>query len=85
MGVAFGVVMIAAGLVATFGTLHERPRLPSSPTAPSQRFDLRRTLLSTLRDRSFRVLVFSSALFAMAEAITAAMIGTIAQAILRTL
>jgi Na+/melibiose symporter-like transporter len=73
MGVAFGVVMIAAGLVATFGTLHERPRLPSSSSGPGRRLDLRRTLLSTLSDRSFRVLVFSSALFAMATAINAAL------------
>ena len=73
MGLAFGAVMIVAGLVATVGTLHERPRLPSSSIAATGGSRLRRSMLSAFRDPSFRALVSSSALCAMATAINAAL------------
>jgi GPH family glycoside/pentoside/hexuronide:cation symporter len=74
MGMAFGLAITIAGLVATFGTPRERPERASSAAAQGRGVSaLRRTVLGTLRHRSFRVLVLSSALSLMAAAINAAL------------
>ena len=73
MGLAFGAAITVVGLVATFGTLGQRGRLGSSPAARSSARALPRTILATLRDPSFRVLICSSSLCVMASAINAAL------------
>jgi glycoside/pentoside/hexuronide:cation symporter, GPH family len=73
MSLAFGVAMIAAGLVATFGTLHQRDRLGSAAVAPDRGRALRPTMADALREPSFRALVLSSAVSFMATAINAAL------------
>jgi Na+/melibiose symporter-like transporter len=72
MGIAFGMVMIAVALVATVGTLGERWRLGGSSSSHSDGgLSIHRTISASLRDRSFRVLVLSSALSSMAITINA--------------
>ena len=73
MGGAFGVAIIVFALIATFGTLGERRRLAASSAGQADALPLRGTVLSTLRDSSFRLLVLSSALCVMAAAINAAL------------
>lgn len=73
MGVAFGLAITVAGLAATFGTLGERPRLASPAVVRGEALALGNTILGALRDRSFRVLVSSSALSFMGTAINAAL------------
>ena len=74
IGVAFGVSMTIIGLVATLGTLHERRRLTSAVTASSGRaWSVPRVVLTTLADRSFRVLVIAGALSVMAATMNAAL------------
>ena len=72
MGVAFGLAMIVVGLTATFGTLRERFRLASS-SATGSGLALGRSVLGTLRGRSFRVVVLASSLAVMAAAMNAAL------------
>ncbi len=72
MGLAFGLAMTTVALVATFGTLRERWRLTSvAPTTEVRSQGLYRSMAASLRDRSFRVLVLSSALASMAITINA--------------
>lgn len=73
MGVTFGIAMIVAGLIATLGTLRERPRLAASSREASSAPGVRRAILEPLRDPSFRVLFTSSSLSLMAAAINAAL------------
>jgi Na+/melibiose symporter-like transporter len=73
MGVWFGVAMIVTGLVATFGTLGERPRIGAPPASDTGTFALRRTVIETLRDRSFRILMWSTGLSFTAAALNAAL------------
>jgi glycoside/pentoside/hexuronide:cation symporter, GPH family len=72
LGVALGVVMIATALVATIGTLHTRVRLAGSAGA-DEKMPFGRTIASTLRDPSFRVLFVATCLSFMATAINAAL------------
>jgi Na+/melibiose symporter-like transporter len=67
------MAMIVCGLVATYGTLHERPRLPSASAAAASTFALRRNMLEALRDDSFRPLLWSICLAGMASALNAAL------------
>jgi Na+/melibiose symporter-like transporter len=73
MGVAFGLAIAVAGLVATLGTLHERRRLGSSAPARAGRLALRRTIGEVLGNRSLRVLLLSSSLFFMGAAVNASL------------
>jgi glycoside/pentoside/hexuronide:cation symporter, GPH family len=73
MGLVFGAAITLAGLVATLGTLKERPRLARGMAQTDGGFALRRSILVALRNRSFRVLVWSAALFFLATAINAAL------------
>jgi GPH family glycoside/pentoside/hexuronide:cation symporter len=73
MGVTFGVAITVSGLVATFGTLRERSRLGSSSAVRRGALALRRTIVETLRDASFRALVSSSSLCFMAGALNASL------------
>jgi GPH family glycoside/pentoside/hexuronide:cation symporter len=73
MGVAFGLTITAVGLAATLGTLRERPRLASSSAVRGGAMALQRTILATLRNPSFRVLVVSSSLSVVGGAINAAL------------
>ena len=72
MGVAFGLVMMAVGLIATVGTLRERSRLASSSGAGSG-LALRRAVLGTFRVQPFRIVVLASSLAVMAAAMNAAL------------
>jgi len=73
MGDAFGVTITVSALIATFGTFGERRRLVPHTAPQHHAVRLGRTVLATLRDRSFRLLVVSSALCVMASAINAAL------------
>jgi len=73
MGIAFGLAIIIFGLIATFGTLHERSRLNPSSAVRDGGFALRDALGVVFHDASFRVLTISNSLFAMATAINAAL------------
>jgi GPH family glycoside/pentoside/hexuronide:cation symporter len=73
MGAAFGIAMIVFGLGATFGTLHERPRLPAASPSSAGTFALRRNMREALRDDSFRALLWSICLAGMASALNAAL------------
>jgi glycoside/pentoside/hexuronide:cation symporter, GPH family len=73
MGLFFGLAMAAAGLGATFGTLHERRRIASSSHSPAGSDGIRRSIVGTLAHRPFRVLIGSSALSFMAMTINAAL------------
>lgn len=73
LGLVFGLVIVATGLAATFGTLRERSRLAAAPGAHSGAPALGRAILAVLRDQPFRVLLASSSLSIMAAAINAAL------------
>jgi GPH family glycoside/pentoside/hexuronide:cation symporter len=73
IGLAFGLAMTVTALIATLGTLGERARLVVPSVDRSDAQGLSRTLLDALRDGSFRVLLVSSAIAAMAGAINAAL------------
>lgn len=72
MGLAFGAAIAATGLVAFFGTLHERFRLPTSHEPLHT--GLRGNVRGALAHRAFRVLLASSALSATAATINAALV-----------
>ena len=73
MGVAFGLMILATGLVATFGTLHARSRL-GAPAAETDAGSLRRNVRAALGLRSFRVLLAATALSLTATAVNAALL-----------
>jgi GPH family glycoside/pentoside/hexuronide:cation symporter len=71
MGMAFGLVIVVTGLMATFGTLRERSRLPSVDLHVS---DLRGNIRGALGHRCFRLLIAASALSLTATAVNAALL-----------
>jgi GPH family glycoside/pentoside/hexuronide:cation symporter len=71
IGVVFGLAMTIVGLAATLGTLGERPRLASASTGAPGSLGLSSAVLGTLRDRSFRVLLWTSMLSVTAATINA--------------
>jgi GPH family glycoside/pentoside/hexuronide:cation symporter len=73
MGMAFGLVIMIVGLVATFGTFRERFRLGSPPGASARAGALGRAVLEALRDPSFAALIGSICLATMASALNAAL------------
>jgi Na+/melibiose symporter-like transporter len=74
MGAAFGVAIVAAGLVATFGTLRERFRLVPVPAEPPHATaGLRGNVRGALGHRSFRILLTSGAISFTATTINAAL------------
>ncbi len=73
MGVAFGLVIVAAGLVATFGTLRERFRLTTVLEPAHAAVGLRTNVRGTLSHRPFRVLLLAGAISFTATTINAAL------------
>lgn len=73
MGLTFGMAIGVSGLVATFGTLRHRVRLPSARPTPVASDGLRTNLRTALRHPPFRVLIAAAGLSVMAMTINAAL------------
>jgi Na+/melibiose symporter-like transporter len=73
IGVVFGLAITLAALTATLGTLRQRRHLSTTTAVRDGALTLRHSIIAALRDRSFRVLVWASALCLTATAINAAL------------
>jgi GPH family glycoside/pentoside/hexuronide:cation symporter len=73
LGIAFGTAISVVGVMATLGTLRERPRLAAGSDESADRVAFHRVMRETLRERSFLVLAGSSALALTGTAINAAL------------
>lgn len=71
MAISFGVFMAITGLVATFGTLRQRYRLPvRQRRAQEEELSFIENLKISIRHRSFLLLTLSAALYFLASAVT---------------
>lgn len=71
MAVSFGIFMALTGLVATFGTLRQRYRLPTGQRrAQADELSFVENLKISIRHRSFLLLTLSAALYFLASAVT---------------